>query len=196
MRNPEATKELIVRKAASLFNRQGYRTTSLSDITKSTGITKGAIYGNFKDKDELAEASFEYAIEIVMAELKKQISAAPTAPAKLRAIVSYYGEYIQNPPIEGGCPIINTSIEADDNYPLLRSRAVRSVAIMKESIVKIINRGVREGQIKPDVNSEEIALMLFASIDGAVILSRVEGDKQSYNVIRAYLERMIDGITV
>lgn len=196
MRNPEATRQLIVEKAMSLFNRQGYRTTSLSDITSATGITKGAIYGNFKNKDEVAEAAFEYAIDIVMSELRQRIGLAPTAPLKMKAIVEYYGEYIQNPPIDGGCPIINTSVEADDNYPQLRSKAVRSVAMMKESMAKIISRGIKEGQIDPAVNPAEMALLIYTSIQGALVLSRVEGNRESYATIRNYLTRMIDSITI
>jgi TetR/AcrR family transcriptional regulator, transcriptional repressor for nem operon len=196
MRNPEVTKQLIVEKAISLFNTQGYRATSLSDITKAAGITKGAIYGNFKNKDEVAEASFEYAIEVVMQEMKERISAAPTAPLKLKAIVNYHEEYIKSPPFSGGCPIINTSVEADDNYPQLRSKAIRSVGIMKTSITKILTRGIREGQIDASVNAEAIGMMIYTSIQGAIVLSKVEGDGQSYGVVKKYLHSLIDSITV
>jgi len=196
MRNPEVTKQLIVEKAISLFNTQGYRATSLSDITKAAGITKGAIYGNFKNKDEVAEASFEYAIEVVMQEMKERISAAPTAPLKLKAIVNYHEEYIKSPPFSGGCPIINTSVEADDNYPQLRSKAIRSVGIMKTSITKILARGIREGQIDASVNAEAIGMMIYTSIQGAIVLSKVEGDGQSYGVVKKYLHSLIDSITV
>ena len=195
MRNPEFTRQLIVEKATSLFNTQGYRATSISDITRATGITKGAIYGNFKNKDEVAEASFEYAVEVVMQALGARIKAAPTAPLKLKTILNYYQEYIKNPPIEGGCPIINTSIEADDNYPQLRSRAIRSVAILKDSIRRIIQRGVSEGQLKQDTPVEQFGLLLYASIQGAVMLSRVEGDLDSYKSVQAYLIRLIDSYT-
>lgn len=196
MRNPEATKQLIIETAASLFNTQGYRATSISDITAKTGITKGAIYGNFKDKDEVAEASFEYAVALVVTDLRERIRMASSAPLKLREIISYYEEYIKYPPIAGGCPIINTCIEADDNYPQLRPKAIRSVAILKESIEKIIHRGMAEGQLKPNIKAEEIALLLFTAIQGAVILSRVEGDSQSYNTVKAYLINLIESITV
>lgn len=192
MRNPEITRQRIVRHAISLFNRQGYRATSISDITTATGITKGAIYGNFKNKDEVAEASFEYAVEVVLADLREKIREAPTAPLKLRAIVSYHQEYIKNPPIEGGCPIINTCIEADDNYPQLKARAIRSVAIMKDSIRRIIQRGVTEGQLKKDTPVEQLGMLIYSAIQGAIILSRVEGDLESYNTVQAYLTRLID----
>ena len=50
----EKTKQLIIEKTASIFNKKGYTGTYLSDLTNATGLTKGSIYGNFKDKIEVA----------------------------------------------------------------------------------------------------------------------------------------------
>jgi TetR/AcrR family transcriptional regulator, transcriptional repressor for nem operon len=60
MEKSERTKHYIIEKAAAIFNMYGYAGTSISQLTKEIGMTKGAIYGNFKDKDEIALASFDY----------------------------------------------------------------------------------------------------------------------------------------
>ena len=196
MRNPEQTRRLIVEKAMLLFNLKGYRSTSLSDITKMTGITKGAIYGSFENKDAVAVASFESAVEIILSDLRKRIRSAKTAPDKLRAIAGYYSDYAENSPIEGGCPIINTAIEADDNYPMLRIKVVRVMGIIKDSIKKIINRGIREKQIKTDIQVDEFALTFYAAIEGAILISRVEGDTETYSLVRRNLEKQITEISI
>lgn len=190
------TKNKIIHSAISLFNTQGYRATSLSDITKSSGLTKGAIYGNFANKDAVAVAAFEFAVDKVILELRERIKNSPTAPLKLKAIASYYREYVLNPPIEGGCPIVNTAIEADDNHPLLRSRVIRIMHIMKDSIKKIIYRGIREKQIEPTVKVDEFASMYYSSIKGSIILSRVEGDLESYRLTENFLNDFIDKISI
>ncbi len=46
----DRTKQFILEKVAPVFNKNGYFGTSMSDITEATGLTKGAIYGNFKNK--------------------------------------------------------------------------------------------------------------------------------------------------
>jgi AcrR family transcriptional regulator len=48
----ELTSEFIIKTVASVFNKKGYSGTSMADITNATGLTKGAIYGNFKDKND------------------------------------------------------------------------------------------------------------------------------------------------
>ncbi len=196
MRNPELTKKLIVEKAMPLFNQKGYRATSLSDITKVTGITKGAIYGNFENKDAVAEATFESAIEIVTHEIRHRIKSAPTAPLKLNAILDYYGEYLHNPPVEGGCPVINTAIEADDNYPLLRTKVIRIMALIKDSLKKVMYRGIKEGQIKPETDVEEFTTSFYSAILGATLISRVEGDDENYKIVKSRLRKLLKEITI
>ena len=87
MRDPVKTRQLIVEKALAVFNTKGYRAASLSDITSAAGLTKGAIYGNFENKDEVAIAAFEYATEVITAQVAACIGAQKTAPAKLEGIV-------------------------------------------------------------------------------------------------------------
>jgi TetR/AcrR family transcriptional regulator, transcriptional repressor for nem operon len=194
-RNPEQTRQLIIDKALPIFNTKGYNAASISDITSATGITKGAIYGNFKNKDEVASAAFDHGVSIVMTQIGQRVHGQPTAPLKLKAIVNYYAEYVLDPPILGGCPILNSSIEADDNLPFLRSKVIRTIAQIKDSLAKIIHRGILEGQIKKGTDAEEFAISFFAITQGAISLSRIEGDGRSYTYVKNFLDVAIDDIS-
>lgn len=194
-RNSDHTRQLIIEKALPIFNTKGYHAASLSDITNATGITKGAIYGNFKNKDEVATASFDLAVQIILEQIGHEVKSGNTAPEKLQAIVDYYAKYVNNPPIEGGCPVLNSSIEADDNLPFLRSKVIRTIAVIRESLIKIINRGVLEGQLKKEVNAEEFAMAFYAMIEGAIMVSRIEGDGRSYKFVQDYLHKQIKSIS-
>ena len=56
----ERTTAFIIETVAPIFNKHGYIGTSMSDLTEATGLTKGALYGNFENKEALALAAFEY----------------------------------------------------------------------------------------------------------------------------------------
>ena len=195
-RNPEQTKQLIIEKALPIFNTKGYNAASISDITTATGIAKGAIYGNFKNKDEVATAAFERGVEIVAGEIAKRVKKETTAPAKIETIVDFYEDYLKNPPIPGGCPVLNSSIEADDSLPFLRSRVIRSIALLKDSLMKIVNRGIIEGQIKKHVDAEEFAHVLFSIVEGAISVSRIEGDGRSFGFVKRFIKKQIQEISV
>jgi len=57
------TSDFILQRVAPIFNKQGYVGTSLSDLTEVTGLTKGAIYFNFKNKEELAVKAFKFNVK-------------------------------------------------------------------------------------------------------------------------------------
>ena len=179
-----------------LFNIKGYQATSISDITQATGITKGAIYANFNNKEEVAIAAFESALGIVMKEIREYIRSAPTAPLKLKAVLTYYEQYIGNPPIPGGCPVLNTAVEADDNYPQLRARVVRLISQLKDALRQIVHRGIVEGQLQPDLDVDGFVMLFYAAIEGAIMVSRVEGDRESFRSVSHYLITIIDNYTL
>ncbi|WKN45877.1 TetR/AcrR family transcriptional regulator [Tunicatimonas pelagia] len=192
MRNPEATRKLIIDKSLALFNTQGYQTTSLSDITEATGMTKGAIYANFSNKEDVASAAFDRAVEIVLGRVRECIREAPTAPLKLRAILQYYEKYVLNPPIPGGCPVLNSAVEADDNNPLLRTKVVRLITKIKDSLRQIVHRGILEKQLHEDLDADAFIMLYYGAIEGAIMVSRVEGDRDSFVDMSRFLTQLID----
>ena len=72
------TKQFIIEKTAPIFNMKGYSGTSINDITDATGLTKGSIYGNFANKDEVALAAFRFNVkklhDIFAREIEKEKS--------------------------------------------------------------------------------------------------------------------------
>ncbi|EMR03232.1 TetR/AcrR family transcriptional regulator [Cesiribacter andamanensis] len=65
MRNPDLTRETILKEAGILFNTLGYKATSISNITDATGYTKGAIYRHFSSKEALEKETLQYLSSLV-----------------------------------------------------------------------------------------------------------------------------------
>src|SRR5688572_10339941 len=129
MRDPEATKETILRKSGVLFNTQGYKATSISQITDATGFTKGAIYRHFGSKDDLERETLAFLSDILFGKLRLVIVNESNAVDKLRGIFNFFESYISNPPLKGGCPLLNAAIEVDDAHPALRKEAVKTLTL-------------------------------------------------------------------
>src|SRR5271156_4169193 len=173
MRSPAHTKERILKQSGSLFNTQGYKATSLSDITNATGLTKGAIYRHFKSKEKLEAETLSHLSGIMLQQLKLRIKAKSTAPEKLRAIFHYFESYITQPPVKGGCPLLNVAIESDDSNPALRKQAVVILDVLKNAVVHIVNNGIRYGQIKSTTDHEGYATLVIACLEGAIMMSKL-----------------------
>lgn len=187
----ERTKQFIVERTAPVFNEKGYAGTSLSDLENATGLTKGSIYGNFKNKDEVALAAFDYNFNRVTLYIKERILETDNAIERLLVYPKVYGDFLKIPFLKPGCPILNTSTEADDTHPELKERAAKALAFWKTSIENQIKRGIQRGEIKEDVNPSEFAVILMSLIEGSIMQAKVTGRPTELRTAMNYLERII-----
>jgi len=179
MSKAEKTRAFIVEKTAPIFNKKGYAGTSLTDMTEATGLTKGSIYGNFENKDEVALAAFDYNLSKVRNIISAEMNKFSTIKEKLLVYVDVYENYMHYPFPSGGCPILNTAIEADDTHPQLKKRAIDAIHNWKSMIVKLIEKGVELNEFSNNINPEQTALTLIAMLEGGVMISKLTG-RQEY----------------
>ena len=172
----DKTKQLIIEKAAPLFNTKGYAGTSMNDIMSATGLTKGGLYGNFDNKDEIAALAFEYTYNKLKTELVFKIKQQCNAIDKLFAILAFHRNYSIHSPVEGGCPLLNTSVDADDAYPFLKKIAKEALKDMLGGLQHIIQNGIDHGQLKSSVDARREAEVMFAQIEGGIMMSKVSDD--------------------
>ena len=83
----EITTDYILEIAAPIFNKNGYAATSMRDITEATSLTKGAIYGNFKNKEDLAIAAFKFTVKSLMKDISKHLKLSDSPIQKLFLIL-------------------------------------------------------------------------------------------------------------
>jgi TetR/AcrR family transcriptional repressor of nem operon len=197
MKKAERTRQAIVQKAAALFNQKGYAGTSLQDIIQATGLSKGGLYGHFKGgKEELAIAAFSYAVQSVYAKVGDRTRVIDNTVDKLKTVIYFYREHIFNPPIEGGCPIQNTSIEADDNQPALRDHVLTALKEWKSRLVYTIKKGQEKGEINEEVDASGFATYFIGSLEGGIMLSRIEQDTRSFDIMTAPLLQKLEQIRI
>ena len=188
----EKTRQHIIEKAAPLFNKKGYAGTSMNDIMEATGLAKGGVYGHFESKDEIAAAAFEYSLAKLRSELFVTISQHPTALGKLYSILNFYKNYTVQPCIEGGCPLLNTAIDADDAYPFLKKKAKNALNELLKGLQQIIEMGMAMHEIKASVNSRKAAEMIFAQIEGGIMMAKVSDDVGLLHSMMDNLKNYID----
>jgi AcrR family transcriptional regulator len=177
----ERTRLYIIEKAAHLFNKKGFHGTSMSDILEATGLAKGGVYGNFKSKEEIVLEAFEYAFRKVSDELTLRIKSKSTAHDKLNAVVDYYYGYLENSPIEGGCPMLNFTSHSDESLPDLKRAVQKAVKMMLDSIIRIIQKGQQYQQIRSELDAALMGEILFTRIEGALMLAKSTNDPEKLN---------------
>lgn len=191
MSKSENTKQFIIEQTAPVFNIKGYAGTSMNDIMSTTGLSKGCIYGNFQNKDEVALAAFDYNFGKVTEHMKVRILAKENAIDRLLVYPHTYKNYFRYPYLLAGCPILNTATEADDTHPQLRESAKKALDFWKTSIENQVKRGIARKEIKEDTNPSEIAVIVISMIEGAFMQAKVTNRTKELKVAMDFLERMI-----
>lgn len=191
MTKAEKTRAYIIEKASVLFNMKGFAGTSMADLTEATGLTKGAIYGNFENKDEVAIAVFEYNISLISNGLKRVMEAEENAADRLRAMVQFYRDFFVTVVSRGGCPMLNTAVEADDSHPALKQRAAATLLSWHDAIVRTIQRGKERGEIRQEANAEEFSTVCIALIEGGIMLAKALNDRKRLDDALRQIDRII-----
>jgi len=191
MSKSERTRQFIIEKAAPVFNEKGFAGTSMSDLTSVTGLTKGSIYGNFENKDEVALAVFEYNFQLVSDYIKSKMSEKTTITEKLLVYPEVYRNFLSLPFLQGGCPLANTATEADDNHTLLKAKAAEALHTWRESIDRLLKKGIELGEFKRNLDTTETVAVLAGLVQGAVLQTKLSGKLNFLNAAMNFLEKTI-----
>ncbi len=195
VRSGELTRENIIRQAAALFNQQGFAGASMSDIMQATGLQKGGIYRHFESKEALALEAFDYAVQQMAGRFSAALEGREHAVDRLHAVIDVFARLHDDPPVPGGCPMLNTAIESDDGNPALRARARTAMDGLRTLIRQTIRKGIPRGEVREDVDGEELASLMISTLEGGVALSKLYGDgvhlQRAADAMRRYLDERV-----
>ena len=189
MTKGETTRRKIIEQAAPLFNRLGYAGCSMQDIMTATGLEKGGLYRHFGSKEELAQEVFRYSLSRVTGVRWEGIEEIDGSVEKLRFLVRRFVQ-VQSI-IPGGCPVMNTAIDADDGNPALRKLVQKAVQEWKDKIGRIVAAGIDGGEIRADVEPRSVANIMIAALEGALMISRLEGNRIAVHDAETLLDKVV-----
>lgn len=192
MGKSERTKEYILRKVAPVFNQKGFAGTSLSDLTEATGLTKGCLYGNFATKEDIAIEAFLYGVGEIRQAVRSQVDTELPAVEQLLALLEFYQLYAANPVIPGGCVLLNTAVEADDNQPALKKKVAVELKRSVRFIEGLLAKAVEAGELKPEAEVTALAFAMFCAIEGAIMIARAQNSMIPVDEVTGYWRARIE----
>mgnify|MGYP005849805909 CR=1 FL=1 len=172
----EVTRQKLMDAALVVFSKKGYATTTLDDIAREAGVTRGAIYWHFKGgKIELFNAILGERFERVGNVLKEVFSSGKTPAEMLRLMMIRLLEYIEEDADYRAVQemlMFKTEIapEMADGMRGKSEKIHESVRVAES----LIEKGKASGEIRKDVNSRAAALAAMSIINGAVSIWLVD----------------------
>ncbi|KIQ14800.1 transcriptional regulator [Flavobacterium sp. MEB061] len=185
------TSEIILDKVAPIFNKQGYVGTSLTDITKATGLTKGAIYCNFLNKEDLALKSFQLNVNLAITPLFKLVASKEGSLNKLHAITEYQRSYYDLVKDRGGCPMLRAGVDTKFINPLLFKAAQNLSQKFTVGLTNIIKDGIANDEIKQNTDPDKYAKIILSLIEGSSLLTFTHNDPTYINDAMDFIDQTI-----
>lgn len=192
MRKGEVTRQRIIVQAAGIFNQRGFAGCSMQDLMEATGLEKGGLYRHFSGKEELAAEAFRYAVSRAQKLRFDKLDRTRGALDQLRLFIDRFVNVRSD--VAGGCAIFNTAIEEDDGNPVLRGLALKALQNWKDRLTRIVQEGIRAGEVRKGTIPRRVATVVIATLEGALAMSRLEGNQTALKDAQAMLEGFLDGI--
>lgn len=187
----EKTTAYIIETVAPIFNKYGYVGTSMSHLTDATKLTKGALYGNFENKEALALAAFEYNSKLLLATIDEKLGTGETSMEKLFILTDFYRDYEDFTIPMFGCPILSVGVDARHNNPLLFAAVKETVRTIEGKIALVIEKGIHNNELKIPVTPLQFAKQLYTMLQGAVSMFMLTSDRKYLLNTVAYLKQLI-----
>ena len=186
----EKTRQKIIAEAAALFNQHGFEGSSMSELMAATGLEKGGIYRHFSSKEELAAAAFDHAWQSALDTRMRDLDSVPNSVDRLKRFIRNFIE--RRPAVPGGCPLLNTAIDADDGNALLRERALKALGRWHSQLASIIRDGIEKREVKRSVDPKKLATIIISSLEGALMMSRLENHREALRAVQSYLNSYLE----
>lgn len=168
-----ARREQIIRAAIDFFSQQGYRGAKLSAIAAAAGVTEPGLLHHFPSKAHLLMEVLAERDRVDRERFKPDSrKEAGNTLASLHELVEY------NQTVPGLVQLFTTLVaeSVDENHPghdffMRRYRAVR------EQEIEILKLGQARGEVRSDIPAEDLAVLIFALMDGLQVQWLLDPDK-------------------
>jgi TetR/AcrR family transcriptional repressor of nem operon len=192
-RDGRQTREAILDAATRLIQIKGYKATSLDDVLRESGVGKGSFYYYFKSKEDLGHAILD---SLIASFIQRTVEPcfADEAGHPLDQVRCFLDRVVQAQRecnCVGGCPLGNLASELSDVHEGFRARLAEVFSAWRQRLTLVLRRGRDHGEVTRDCRPEEVAQFLVASLEGAILITKVTKDiavmEQCVSEMRRYL---------
>ncbi len=177
-RDPERTRGRLLRAAFEEMHRSGFRNADLDAILARAGVTKGALYYHFDNKEALGYAVVD---EVMTSDLhQKWVQPLRNAKNPIDVLVRIVqSESLKREDIQRSCPLLNLSQEMSGIDEGFRRRTARLFGDWHDAIAVALREGQKRGMVKTDIDANETATFLIAAYEGYVVLTKNSQDPRT-----------------
>jgi len=189
-RNPDQSRHNLLAAAGDEIHQFGFHAASISRILEKTTLTRGALYHHFPSKLALGYAVIDelfagYLQHLWIEPLAKNGNPIDAIEHSVHDTYKCHGNEL----INFGCPLNNLSQEMSSIDEGFRERINEQYEIWQTALSEALSRGQTQGQVKKNIDVNEVALFIVATIEGSIGLAK---NKQSADALNSCTQILLD----
>ena len=185
----EVTRQNIIEQSMQLFSVQGYFNTSIAGIVKATGLTKGGLYGHFRNKEEIWYAVYDECVRIWKGVVFQGVRHIPDPLARIeRVMENSLKNYLGAGVFEGGCFLFNALVELAGQSPSMSHHVLKGFKAFSALLRLWLEEAEQQGLLRDGLNLDGIANFLVISLNGAAPLYAASQDPAIWQQTLAQLQ--------
>jgi len=194
MQNKQTSREKILQSAVQLFLGEGYEATSVNDICKHAGVSKGSFYHYFETKQVLFLSLMEnWSSRVMQSVLGEPITEDSNAKDVL--IQMPYQFNMAFAAVPRGFPMLVDFWRQAMADPAIWKTAVEPYRYFMGFFMRIIEAGQQDGSIRKDIDSEIMARLLVSVAMGYLLEAAFDQEKADWSAITSEgLRLLLEGI--
>ena len=164
-RRRQLTRDALIEAAAQVFSRRGFHAASLDEIAEAAGFTRGAIYKNFTDKEDLFFAVFDRSFELSLASFADRMDSSDAIADLDTTALADIWESVRGRDPDNYLLELEFRLYALRN-PEVRERYASHMRTMRDLVVRFIEERTDEAGITLAIPVEEVASIVEAASEG------------------------------
>jgi TetR/AcrR family transcriptional regulator, transcriptional repressor for nem operon len=191
----DLTRQHIIEKSLQLFSVHGYFNTSVESIVKSTGLTKGGLYGHFRNKQEIWSAVYDECVRVWQSIVFQGVRDIADPLARIEKVIeNNLQNYLGAGVFEGGCFLCNALMELAGQSPDMCAYVLEGFKSFARLLRRWLNEADQQGLLKEGLNLDGIADFIVTSLNGAAPMYAASQDPAVWRHTWSQLNFYIDSL--
>ena len=190
-------REGILNAAMRLIRENGFGATSVDDLCKAAGVTKGAFFHHFKSKEALGVAAAAHWTATIAPKFARAPYHTPADPLdRVLAYLDFRRGLIRGPASEFSCVAGTMVQETHQSSPAIRDACFEAITDHAETLEADIGEAIAKYGVAFETTAESLALYSQTVLQGAFIVAKAKNDPQvavdSIDHLRRYFEMLFN----
>jgi len=191
----DLTRQNIIEKAMQLFSVQGYFHTSINDVVKATGLTKGGLYGHFRNKEEIWYAVYEECVRVWKGVVFDGVREIADPLERIdKVIENNLKNYLGRGVFAGGCFLCNSLVELSGQDAAMSNHVLQGFQSFSALLRRWLAEAEQKGLLAEGLNLGGAAKFMMISLNGAAPLYAASKDpavwQETLAQLRFYLQSL------